>query len=464
MATRFSGKASEIKAFSKTASESREDELEALRAELARETALRKQYETQLRQLSASLPVVIWMADEGRNVTFISDNWYDLTGTRPRDLENWIATVHVDDRRRVSEELIAASERFERYAVEYRVMKADGAIAWVLNMGAPRFNETGGYDGYVGAVIDVSERRTATDALQGLETRLSLALDGTRVGVWDWDIVSGDVWLSDSALAIQGYASGEVQGHAGGIADYVHADDLAELYRRITACLKGDQPMVTLEHRLRRRDGGWVWVAERGRVVERDASGRALRMIGTRTDMTEQRERDDRLRWLAAHDVLTELPNRGRFQEMLLGAMREADSRGGCMTLMLVDLDHFKSVNDGFGHDVGDTLLRRAASGLRDSFVGGWVARLGGDEFAVIVPNTGRDRDALLLLAAPAVLAATAGDADGADKGTGTASVGVAIYPDHAGNAVDLVKAADIALYAAKQAGRACVRLYEPRL
>lgn len=460
MATRLSGKVSEIKAFPGKPSESREDELATLRAELTREKALRKRYETQFRQLSASLPIVIWMADERRNVTFISDNWYDLTGTRQHDLGNWIATVHPDDRRRVAEQLIAATDRRERYAVEYRTQRADGSIAWVLNVGAPRFNETGDYDGYVGAVIDVSERQAATETLQGLETRLSLALDGTRVGVWDWDIVSGDVWLSDSALAIQGYASEEVKGHAAGFADYIHPDDLAEHSRSITACLKGEQPMVNLEHRLRCKDGGWVWVAERGRVVERDANGKALRMIGTRTDMTEQRERDDRLRWLAAHDVLTELPNRGRFQELLLAAMRETDARGGRMALMLFDLDHFKAVNDGFGHDVGDALLRRAARRLRDAFPGGSVARLGGDEFAIILPDAGRHGEDVMALAAQAVHAGTTG---GEEPGESTASVGVAFYPDHAANAADFVKAADVALYAAKQAGRACARLYEPR-
>ncbi|WP_374598725.1 diguanylate cyclase domain-containing protein [Sphingosinicella sp.] len=460
MATRLSGKVSEIKAFPPTPSESREDELAWLRAELARETALRKRYETQIRQFSASLPVVIWMADADRRVRFVSDSWYTITGTSPEQLESWVFTMHEEDRLIVPGEIHAAAERRARFAIEYRILKADGTTAWVLNVGAPKFDEHGRYDGYVGAVIDVSERRAATETLQSLETRLSLALDGTRVGVWDWDITSGDVWLSDSALAIQGYAVGEVQGHAAGFADYVHSDDREEHHRRITACLKGEQPMVNLEHRLRCKDGGWVWVAERGRVVERDANGRALRMIGTRTDMTEQRERDDRLRWLAAHDVLTELPNRGRFQELLLAAMRETDARGGRMALMLADLDHFKAVNDGFGHDAGDALLRRAARRLRDAFTVGSVARLGGDEFAIIVSDADRHGEDVMMLAAQAVHAGTMG---GEDVTESTASVGVAFYPDHAGNAADLVKAADVALYAAKQAGRACARLYEPR-
>ena len=125
LATRLSGKVSEIKAFPSQASESREDELAALRNELARETALRKRYETQLRQLSASLPIVILMADEQRNVTFISDNWYDLTGTGRQDLGNWIATVHPEDRHLVADELIAATDQRRRYAVGRNGLEVD---------------------------------------------------------------------------------------------------------------------------------------------------------------------------------------------------------------------------------------------------------------------------------------------------------------------------------------------------
>lgn len=202
MATRLSGKVSEIKAFPEKSSESREDELAWLRAELARETALRQRYETQIRQFSASLPVVIWMADADRRVRFVSDSWYAITGTSPDQHESWVFTMHEEDRLIVPGEIHAAAERQERFAIEYRILKADGTTAWVLNVGAPKFDDRGRYDGYVGAVIDVSERRAATETLQGLETRLSLALDGTRVGVWDWDIASGDIWLSDSALAI----------------------------------------------------------------------------------------------------------------------------------------------------------------------------------------------------------------------------------------------------------------------
>lgn len=457
MASRVSGKSAEVRAFPTEETDSLRLEVERLRAELASESALRRTYEVQLKQISASLPVVIWMTDTAHRIGFVSDNWYDFSGTSPEAIRNWSDSIHPEDRLPAIAEFKVAADKRERVAVEYRVVKADGTIAWVLALAAPRFNDEGRYDGYVGALIDISERRAAIDALRHTEARLTLALEGTSVGVWDWNIVTDDVWLSDGALAIQGFQNGEITGNANRIGDIVHPEDSQILADLMVACLKGDQSLVNIEHRLIRKGGGWVWVSERARVVERDKDGRALRMIGTRTDITEQRKRDERIRWLAAHDVLTELPNRARFQEMLLAAMHEADATGGKMALLMLDLDRFKTVNDSFGHDAGDALLRRVARVLKAAFPApASIARLGGDEFAIILPGV-CSKDDVMALAERAVLADTR-DLDS------SASVGAAFYPCQAGTVTALVKCADVALYRAKERGRACAVFYDPDL
>lgn len=394
-----------------------------------------------------------------RVITFISDHWYDMTGAPPGAIGDWMDSIYSDDREVISAAILPSVERRERFAVETRIIRADGAPAWAMILGAPRFNDEGQYDGYVGALIDVSERRAAVDALQHTEARLSLALEGTKVGVWDWDINSGAVWMSDGALEIQGFARDEVTPHAAAFEPYIHPDDWPVYRQQLRDCLKGVTPLIHAENRLRCKQGGWVWVSERARVVERDANGRALRMIGTRTDMTEQRARDERIRWLAAHDVLTELPNRAQFQELLLVAMREADARGRKMALLLLDIDRFKQVNDTLGHGAGDTLLRRIAARLRKAFPApASIARLGGDEFAVILSDV-RNKSELKAYADRAVLA----DGTGPDgKLDSSASVGAAFYPDHAQSAADLMKCADAALYRAKDEGRARSLLYDP--
>ena len=177
-------------------------------------------------------------------------------------------------------------------------------------------------------------------------------------------------------------------------------------------------------------------------------------------DMTERRANEERLHRLAHLDALTGLPNRSvlfsRIDEQL--ALRQP------MTVVLLDLDGFKSVNDTLGHSAGDKVLRQVARRIVECIrPADTVARLGGDEFAVLRPSCGGGkplRDELACL-----LASIAGplEVDGQQVTIGT-SIGVARYPDHAASGEDLLAAADLALYQAKAEGRLCVRFFESRL
>jgi diguanylate cyclase (GGDEF)-like protein/PAS domain S-box-containing protein len=421
------------------------------------ERASRRALEEQLKLMSVYLPIVIWMTNAEHQVTFISRNWFDLIGAHVMDPNAWLEAVDPNQRQAVLTRITRVIKLRRPLTLEFRLARPDGSFANVLSMGAPCFNSDGAYAGYVGALIDVSERRSALEALQNAEARLSSALEGTNVGVWDWDIRTGEVWLSDSALAIQGFRAGEVKPHAKHFYDYIHRDDVPDFKRRLRAVFKGEEALFNSEHRLRRKEGGWVWILERGRVLERDENGRAVRMIGTRSDMTERREAEEHIRWLAAHDVLTELPNRGRFQELLSSGIDAAERSGVPVGLLFIDLDEFKQVNDTAGHEAGDDLLRRVADRLRTAFPApATVARLGGDEFAIVLPGAGPDE-----LAAFAERALAQDFAEDGRPGT-TISVGAASYPAHALDTRDLLRFADIALYRAKAAGRACAVVYEP--
>ncbi len=298
----------------------------------------------------------------------------------------------------------------------------------------------------------LERERSARAAAEARLAQLALALDGTNVGVWDWNVASGDVWLSDGALAIQGYAPGDVRTNVDGFSAYIHPDDAPIFGRLVNDCLRGRTPLIESEHRLRCKAGGWVWVQERARVVETDEAGQALRVIGTRSDITDRRATDERLRWLAAHDVLTGLPNRARFQEVLGQCWRDAAARGTRLGLLLLDLDGFKSVNDARGHDAGDALLCDVARRLRADFGGANLpTRLGGDEFAVLLPGIAGEtalREAALRAVGPA------------EEGMGRATVGAALFPDHADAPERLLKCADIALYTGKRQERGTAVVY----
>ena len=184
---------------------------------------------------------------------------------------------------------------------------------------------------------------------------------------------------------------------------------------------------------------------------------------GVGSDITRSRESEARISYLASHDALTDLPNRGAFQTAIERACRTAGEREGRTALLLVDLDGFKAINDGHGHTVGDVLLRAvsgrlvALCGERDE-----AYRLGGDEFAIL--HRCHDMASVEVLAGRIVTEVRCPyPIDGINVHVG-ASVGVAQTPVHAEDAATLLSRADLALYGAKAAGKGCWEIFDPRL
>jgi diguanylate cyclase (GGDEF)-like protein/PAS domain S-box-containing protein len=193
-----------------------------------------------------------------------------------------------------------------------------------------------------------------------------------------------------------------------------------------------------------------------------DSEGNTIATTWVARDVTERREFEDRLVYLASHDHLTGLFNRRRFEEEVSQRLAETSRHGGVGALLWIDLDNFKAVNDSFGHRVGDELLREVASVLREKSREGQVlARLGGDEFAILLP---RADEVEAIKAAERILGELAGlpIRTGSHPLRVSASVGVAMYPEHARSVDQLLLRADTAMYSAKEDGRNRVCLYSP--
>ena len=195
-----------------------------------------------------------------------------------------------------------------------------------------------------------------------------------------------------------------------------------------------------------------------------DESGAVRNVLTTSIDITDRKATERRLYDLAHHDALTGLPNRLLLYEVLRQELQKAVSSGQSFALHFIDLDRFKSINDGFGHDYGDLLLkeiaRRLQSECREADV---VARLGGDEFAVVQVGAS-DHDAIASFAARLVAAVSQPMPLQTYLVTIQASIGVTTAPNDATGVEQLVKHADLAMYRAKQEGRACVRFFNPRM
>jgi diguanylate cyclase (GGDEF)-like protein len=222
---------------------------------------------------------------------------------------------------------------------------------------------------------------------------------------------------------------------------------------RLKDALTGAAPLYYAEFRISRRSGAWLWIRARGRVVERDAQGRALRLAGTYADIHERKVSEERLRHLAEFDQLTGLPNRVQFMERLRSCMGAAKP-GSAIAVLFLDIDHFKTINDTLGHEAGDQLLKVFAQRMRASVrQTDLVARLAGDEFTVILEALHDERDASVIarklveaLREPIALAEKLFEI--------TASVGVALCSPGETDEAALLRRADIALYEAKRRGR----------
>ena len=297
-----------------------------------------------------------------------------------------------------------------------------------------------------------------TRELRTSEERWKFALEGSGDGLWDRDLRTGEVLYSPRCAEMLGYKPEEIGNQLDEWLRRIHPEDLARAQAITQACIDGATPTYSSEHRLLCKDGTWKWVLSRGMVVSRDDAGTPLRLIGTVSDISERKAAEDKIRHLAQHDPLTDLPNRALFSDRLNQALALAERENRRLAVLYLDLDEFKPVNDSFGHGVGDELLKEVARRLQACVRSSdTVGRIGGDEFVVLLPILNGDSDALRV--AEKILATINHPflLTGHNLVIST-SIGISIFPDHGRDALELARNADQAMYRAKGDGRNCIR------
>jgi len=238
--------------------------------------------------------------------------------------------------------------------------------------------------------LDISERLRDEQRLEASEQRFQLVARATSDAVFDWNIVTGESWRTDSFDALFGYRSAEMPPTIEGWRERVHPDDLARVDARLAAFFASDEVEWQDSYRFRRGDGGWAHVLDRGRLVRGD-TGQPLRMVGGMVDTTRQheiqetlREREGRLAWQSSHDDLTGLLNRSG----LLAALEHVigGPRGCPVSLLYLEIDDFNLINDSMGHEVGDEVLKLVAARLRANVEApDCVGRVAGSEFLAVL-------------------------------------------------------------------------------
>jgi diguanylate cyclase (GGDEF)-like protein/PAS domain S-box-containing protein len=426
-----------------------------------------RESESKLHAILDHAPVGIWLVGTDGRYRFVNKRFCDAVGIPE---SGFLITSHLPDL--LGEEIAAnciASDKAclaqdEPYISIETLPLEDGNLHQLEITKAKLRDTKGSVIGAIGISVDVTERIQAAEALRESEARWSFALEGGGDCVWDWNLQTDEVALSKGGKAMFGFADDEIGNNMAEWNARVHPEDITRFLMQVSDFFHVKQDKFTSEYRVRCKDDSWKWILTRGMVAHRSAEGKVVRMIGTHTDLTERKQAEETIQRQAHYDALTQLPNRRLFRDRLEHTIRQSKRDHSPFALMLIDLDHFKEVNDTMGHDAGDFLLVDAAQRILHSVrESDTVARMGGDEFVVILPEISEpisvERIAQKIigkLAAPFLL--------GEEKAYISASVGITLYPADADSMETLLKNADQAMYVAKSMGRNRMSYFTPVL
>jgi diguanylate cyclase (GGDEF)-like protein/PAS domain S-box-containing protein len=427
--------------------------------------------EQRYRQLVERIPMVTYVADfdEVGTLRYVSPQIEDLLG-HPADafLEDqdlWFALIHPDDRERVREETVRSFQEQRGFDCEFRMVGADGRELHLWERDAIVVDDDGRPVLTQGVLVDITPLRRTEIALREERDRAQLYLDvaGTMIVVLD---PTGSVELVNrTGHEVLGYREGELQGRDWFELCIPEADRHASqrVFRRLMAG-QLEASTETYESGVVTRDGQLRMISWHNTVL-RDEDGAITAALSSGVDITERRRAEEQIAYLAYHDSLTGLPNRSLLHEHLELALARARRTGRSVALMYLDLDDFKLVNDSFGHEAGDELLRSVAARLdtrrRTTDL---LARQGGDEFLLLISDVEHDPVRVAEAAAEGMLSVLS-DPFGiaGEQFHLAASVGISVYPRDAQDADTLLRHADAAMYQAKAAGRSGVKSYEGR-
>jgi len=318
----------------------------------------------------------------------------------------------------------------------------------------------------MGSGVDISAQQELQNALQRTaqnlresEARLQLALRGAELGIWDWDVPGQCLHIVDAWIPAASRYRRLTRVPIGEWAQDVHPEDRDTAFGTARAALRGESNSYRVEYRIPDSNGHWMWIEVHGTVVEQDENGMPRRVCGTFRDISRRKRNQEALQKLneelqhrAVHDSLTGVLNHGAILDALDKELDRAQRDGGQITVALIDVDHFKQVNDRYGHQAGDQVLQELVARIRGVLRPyDHLGRYGGEEFLVVAPSRNgianlyeRIRRAVaeapfLTSAGPLAL---------------TVSIGVAYWTSPELKQERLLYAADMALYRAKHNGR----------
>ena len=422
--------------------------------------ALRKS-EEHFRRLTEQSPVPIAISNERGEIEYVNEQFVRTFGYTRDDIPNidaWFVLAYPDPeyRREVQERWERSVETAIRsHSVisphEYRVSCKDGTIRTVEIFGSI----IGAWEQVI--FNDVTDRKRAEETIKESRERFKNLVEASSDWVWEVDEHGAYTYASSKVRDILGYEPEEVLGKPP--FDFMPPEEAERCFSIFKEIIESQKPFSLLENINVHKNGRRV-VLETSGVPFFDNTGTLKGYRGIDRDITDRKSAEETIRYQAYHDLLTGLPNRALFADLLHHEILEMHRLGKGLAVLFLDVDQFKNINDSFGHSAGDRLIRQIASELKNSIREfDTVARIGGDEFTLLLPLMNRPEDASRI----------------ADKVMQTfnkpfiidhheirltASIGISLYPEDGPDAESLLKNADIALHFAKDQGRDNYQFY----
>ena len=308
--------------------------------------------------------------------------------------------------------------------------------------------------------------------LREAHLQLERIIEGTRAGTWVWNVLTGETIFNEEWAQLVGYTLAELlPSSITTFEKLAHPEDLKHCYELIDRHFAGDLPYLDIEIRMKHSDRHWVWIHNRGRVINRTQDGKPLMMFGTHTDITERKLNEEKIQLLnteleklSVTDTLTQINNRRYFMQRAAEEIQRESRNNQHLVLLMMDLDEFKKINDTYGHAAGDLVLQHFAAvlsaNIREIDIPG---RIGGEEFAVLLPNTTL-QDAVILAERMRQSIENASTEISGQAVKITVSIGAAEYNTEMTSINALYKNADQAMYQAKHSGRNRVVIFREDL
>jgi diguanylate cyclase (GGDEF)-like protein/PAS domain S-box-containing protein len=343
--------------------------------------------------LLSNLPGVAYRCknDDAWTMTFLSDGCYELTGYNPEELIdnksiNYYNLIIAEDREKILKKWRIDLDKLNRSNDEYRIITKSGKEKWVWEQSTPVKDHRGEYNYSEGFISDISNIKRATKQIRESEDRFRTIFEEAPLGIGIFDTVTGFVYeLNRKFCDILGRTEHELRNLDW--RDYSHPDELQENNEKLDLLKKKKISGFSMDKRYYKPDGSIIWV----NMIIASFKSESINNIHLCMieDITESKIKEQEIVYLSYHDVLTGLYNRAFFLE----EQKRLDlSRTVPISIIMGDVNGLKLINDSFGHDKGDELLKEIAKILENSCRGeDFAARIGGDEFVILMNHTGAD-------------------------------------------------------------------------